>query len=184
MKIVGIISRSQLIGNKEFIGCYTNYVKKIKKDNIIPIIIPENSELSILSICDGIISPGGDSVSEFDRLVLDYVIKKDIPYLGICLGMQVLGSKLNFINNHYLKEHYVYIKRDSLLYDIYKCDHITVNSRHHEAVTSTKYFVSALSQDNIIEAIEIKNKKFILGVQWHPEDLESNTLFNFFTNKL
>lgn len=184
MKIIGIISRSQLIGNKEFIGCYINYVKKIKKDNIIPIIIPENSELSILSICDGIIMPGGDSVSEFDKKVLEYVIKKDIPYLGICLGMQVMGDKLKYVNNHYLKEHIVNIKKDTLLYDIYKTNKIIVNSRHHEAVENTKYCISAVSNDNTIEAIEIKNKKFILGVQWHPEDLENDSLFNYYISKL
>lgn len=31
--------------------------------------------------------------------------------------------------------------------------------------------VSAESEDGLIEAIEFPNKKFALGVQWHPEDL-------------
>ena len=38
MKKIGIISRSQSIKNKEFIGCYINYVKKIE-----PYIINKNS---------------------------------------------------------------------------------------------------------------------------------------------
>ncbi len=184
MKIIGIISKSQIINNKKFIGCYVNYFKKTCKKNIYPIIIPEDSDILILSICDGIIMPGGDSVSEFDKKVLEYVIKKDIPYLGICLGMQVMGDKLKYVNNHYLKKHIVNIKKDTLLYDIYKSNKISVNSRHHEAVENTKYFISAVSNDNTIEAIEIKNKKFILGVQWHPEDLENDSLFNYYISKL
>ncbi|MBD8921906.1 gamma-glutamyl-gamma-aminobutyrate hydrolase family protein, partial [bacterium] len=32
--------------------------------------------------------------------------------------------------------------------------------------------IEAVSPDNVIEAIKVKNKRFILGVQWHPEDLD------------
>lgn len=184
MKIIGIISRSQNISNKEFIGCYINYVKKVKRNNISPIIIPEDSDISILSICDGIIAPGGDNVSEFDKLVLDYVIKHNIPYLGICLGMQVMADSLIKTSNHYLNNHIVYLNKNSLLYKIYKCDRLLVNSRHKDKINKTKYNVSAFSHDDVIEGIEVKNKKFIIGVQWHPEDLSDNKLFDYFISKL
>ena len=33
--------------------------------------------------------------------------------------------------------------------------------------------IDALSEDNVIEAIEVPNKKYIIGVQWHPESMIS-----------
>ena len=178
MKKIGIISRSQNINDKEFIGCYINYVKKIK-NKAYAFIIPYDSDISILKFVDGIIAPGGDSVSKFDKDVFKYALDNNVPYLGICLGMQVMG-KLSNIDNHYLKEHEIYIKKDTLLYSIYKKNKMIVNSRHHEIVINTNYLVSAISDDNQIEAIEVKNKKFILGVQWHPEDLEDEVIFDNF----
>jgi putative glutamine amidotransferase len=45
------------------------------------------------------------------------------------------------------------------------------NSRHTEGVVklSEQVVLSGTSDDGIIEAVEIKGKKFALGVQWHPE---------------
>ena len=43
----------------------------------------------------------------------------------------------------------------------------------------------AYAPDGILEAIEMKDKKFIIGVQWHPEGLDdenSNKLFDYFIN--
>ena len=49
---------------------------------------------------------------------------------------------------------------------------ILVNSKHRYHVTETnKFKVSAYSEDGLIEAIEMPNKKFVLGVQWHPEKM-------------
>ena len=182
MKKIGIISRSQSIKNKEFIGCYINYVKKIK-NKAYAFIIPYDSNINILKLVDGIIAPGGDNVGKFDKDVFKYALDNDIPYLGICLGMQVMGE-LDKIDNHYLKEHIICIKKDTLLYKIYNTDKLIVNSRHHDRVVKTKYMVSAISSDNIIEAIEVMNKKFILGVQWHPEDMIDSKIFDYFIKSL
>jgi len=42
----------------------------------------------------------------------------------------------------------------------------------------------AYSEDNVLEAIEDKNKKFFMGIQWHPESLMEDTysrrLFDYF----
>lgn len=181
MKKVGILSRTQLINGKEFIGCYINYINKLK-DKVQVYIIPFN-HFEEVKLMDGLVAPGGDNVSDFDRKVFDYAINNDIPYLGICLGMQVMGN-LDKVDNHYLHQHFVNIKKDSLLYKIYKKDKISVNSRHHEKVINTNYNVCAISDDGVIEGIEVKDKKFILGVQWHPEDLSDSVLFDYFINVL
>ena len=46
-----------------------------------------------------------------------------------------------------------------------------INSYHHQAIdVIAPYFsVAAVSEDGIIEAIYRNDKRFVLGVQWHPE---------------
>jgi len=55
-------------------------------------------------------------------------------------------------------------------------------------VPHTKLSQVAYSEDGIIEAIEDKNKRFFIGVQWHPESLMedrySDKLFSYFIETL
>ena len=50
-----------------------------------------------------------------------------------------------------------------------------VNSFHHQAVSDPgiKFRVVATAPDGVIEAMESSEYKPILGVQWHPECMES-----------
>lgn len=84
--------------------------------------------------------------------------------------------------------HDVSIKKDSMLYEILGASKIKVNSRHMRCIPYTRLDVVAYSEDGIIEAIEDKEKKFFIGVQWHPESLiddeYSNKLFSFFVKRL
>ena len=76
--------------------------------------------------------------------------------------------------------HSITIEPDSILYNIYKePDSPTpithyVNSFHHQAVLAPgpRFRVTARAKDGIIEAIESREFKSILGVQWHPENLD------------
>ncbi len=149
-----------------------------------------------LDMCDGILMTGGKRQYEFDRLTYEYAVLKDIPLLGICMGMQVMcntdNSTMDYYDvpkknvshiNHYVPDssncHEVTIKRNSKLYHIVHTDKLMVNSLHHfhiEKVNTLK--VSALSSDGYIEAVEIPNKRFIVGVQWHPEMVASTDLAN------
>lgn len=126
---------------------------------------------------------------EFDIEIITQALAKDLPLLGICAGMQVMGcvlgakmtpninnylnTKINHLNHKPAEEfaHDVHVERNSLLYKIAGADKFPVNTAHVEAIVSTpeEILVSAKSADGVIEAIEIKNKKFALGVQWHPE---------------
>jgi putative glutamine amidotransferase len=49
---------------------------------------------------------------------------------------------------------------------------VQVNSRHHQAVAlvGDGLVVSARSLDGLVEGIELPEKRFAVGVQWHPED--------------
>ena len=126
-----------------------------------------------------------------------YAKENNIPILGVCLGMQemsafLLGEEKDItkkILNHNGSEHLVSIKRNSFLYDIIKKQEIFVNSRHNDYIPKlSSLYVSARSLDNCIEAIELKNHPFFLGLQWHPESLyetdeSSRRIFNTFLNE-
>lgn len=160
----------------------------------------EEKEMLIrqIKLCDGIVIPGGNKINKFDKFIMEYVIDNDIPVIGICLGMQIMSNyKKDKIWNerntstieHNTKEnkaHYVSVLEDSILYSIIKSNRFMVNSRHNFHIVENDYFDTvAYSGDNYIEAIEIKNKKFVLGVQWHPETLNDETsksLFMYFIN--
>ena len=46
-----------------------------------------------------------------------------------------------------------------------------VNSMHHQGVCdlSTRVDAVAYAPDGLVEAIEVRDKSFMIGVQWHPE---------------
>lgn len=194
MHYIGIIGRK----NDNKITFNQEVINVINKYNCIPIgIIVDfdndpniefNKIKNIIDLCDGFILQGGSNYYDIDILITKYLYENNIPTLGICLGMQTMAMTFNGtiseINNHNRKNkyvHYIKINENSKLYNIIKKDKIFVNSRHNSYIVNTDLDVSATN--NIIEAIEDKNKKFFIGVQWHPEsimDENSILLFNYF----
>lgn len=201
--IIGIIMRpDKLISGNEIMCVYEDLRISIIGSGGIPIgIMPLTESLdefnadicNLIDMCDGIILQGGDDFYNYDVEILKYIYEKDIPVLGICLGMQVMGSmlggKLKTIGKHKYRNkkyvHKVYIDEKSKLYSIFKSDVISVNSRHISVLDNTDLDIVGLSDDNVIEAIEDKGKKFFIGVQWHPESMYSYdilecNLFDYF----
>ncbi len=150
-------------------------------------------------------SPANATRDVSEYLTMAYCLDHDIPVLGLCRGMQMLGvvSGASLIqdlgkffdemgrNYHFLHR----MKRDaegkryytphdvtvtdhtSLLYAIAGTDTIRdVPSWHHQVVgdvTGTPLRVTGVTQTegvDIIEAIERTDKRFALGVQFHPEE--------------
>ena len=170
--------------------------------------INEKSDLDdVLNLCDAIIKPGAFKAYEFDKYIHHYTLVKDMPYLGICGGMQIMtypNGKLENTNpNLNVKNidlhasgkglvHDIKIEKDSKLYQIVNKDVIRVNSHHKKCLPDSALLdakVAALAIDpeypdeRVIEAIEIPNKSFQIGVQWHPEKLNdkyTDMLFNGF----
>lgn len=191
-----------------------NIVEKISKHGGIPVgIFPtqicdfqnkrlsEIDELTVgekndmqysLSRVDAIIKPGAIKVYGFERYIYHYTFEHDMPYLGICAGMQMMAgyenSNYNNVRNesdiHHSKEDYVHkikIAKGTLLYNILKLEEIMVNSRHRYHIANPGiHCVNAISEDGIIEGIEAKDKLFHLGVQWHPESLNDDNTDKIF----
>lgn len=199
IKTVGIIIREFNENNKLFIGTRSDLFNILYNFNVnvigIPINIEFNKLIESINLCDGIILSGGENFHENDFKLINYLISKNIPTLGICLGMQSMAEYFNNrreinVNNHYSTNKYVHkinIKRGSKLYNILNKDEILVNSRHHTAIPYTDMVVIAKSEDNIIEAVELSNLKFFIGVEWHPESINDNNsylIFKSFINNL
>ena len=170
-----------------------NYMEVFPKDA--PKLTEEekNDLETSLKLCNGIIMPGGNRMYEYDTFITDYCFKNDLPVLGICLGMQImtaylLGEEIRTnaldkidieknINHNELNLKYVHdviIERDSKLYNIFETDKVKVNSRHKYVIkkeTNNKFDIVGLSEEGFPEALEIKDKRFFIGVQWHPESM-------------
>ena len=203
--IIGIITRPEFSSEKNKTQVVYEEVRSaIASSGGCPIgILPINTKYideeiyKLLDYCDGIVFQGGDDFTQYELECMKYVHEKNIPTLGICLGMQLMGyfggGEMVALNhfNHKKKDkkyvHNVFIKKCSKLYDIFREEKIRVNSRHKDTIINTKLDVVAISSDGLIEAVEDSNKKFFLGVQWHPESMTSydileSRLFNYFVS--
>lgn len=136
-----------------------------------------------LDMVDGVLFPGGHKITPFDVYLLKCCIDKNIPTLGICLGMQLMScvdedfkvykndtKTVHYQDSDFVLSHTVDIQKDSLLYKILGEEKISVNSFHnYHAEIDNRYVVNATSEDGYIEGIELPDQDFHLGIQWHPE---------------
>ena len=140
--------------------------------------------------------------------LLRQCIEKDTPVLGICRGIQFLNAYLGGslyqdlptqhptkIEHHQkppydIPVHKVDIVEDTKLFELLGKTTLSVNSYHHQAVKTLAKTLKtmAVSEDGIIEAVEMPGKKFVWAFQWHPEfsykvDENSRMIFREFVNK-
>jgi len=115
----------------------------------------------------------------------------DLPVLAICLGVQELNVHRGGTLYQHVPEqvvavpsvqhrpadgflhHDVAIEADSRLCRIVGRQSLDVNSSHHQALLEVGRGLRpvAWSPDGLIEAVEDPSRRFVLGVQWHPEVL-------------
>ncbi|MDB2550371.1 gamma-glutamyl-gamma-aminobutyrate hydrolase family protein [Rickettsiales bacterium] len=123
---------------------------------------------------------------EFESNILSKAIALNKPILGICGGMQVIaglmGCKLipdikKYINSNiehfgFAQDHKMIINDNTILKKIIGKNQIMINSDHNEAIieVNNNVVISGQAIDGIIEAIELNDKDFVIGLQGHPEN--------------
>ncbi len=170
----------------------------------LPLITEEEKQdlYAQLDLVDGLLLPGGYRwFTTYDVVLVKEALKRNMPILGICAGMQMLGTLFSeeriivknetSINHHQRNLKYVHqaqIQPSTKLANIVGTETISVNSFHRYHLSKApKYVVNAISEDGYIEGIELPDKKFVLGVQWHPESMleynqQARSILNAFIN--
>jgi putative glutamine amidotransferase len=142
-----------------------------------------------------------DTVPERDRFEIALArgaIERDLPLLGICRGMQLINVACGGTLIQHLPDRFGHGEHRRVVGSFDGADHEvdlaagsvaqaaagevahTTKSHHHQGVDclGAGLVVSGVSalQDDLTEAIEIPGKRFVLGVQWHPEADESSSV--------
>lgn len=129
----------------------------------------------------------------FDLALFAAADARKKPILSVCLGCQIAnvargGCLVQHVDDirrespiqHYMPDgssayHDVVIEPDSTLAKIVGKTQMEVNSRHHQVLDPSQIGDElrpvALAPDGIVEAAENMEGRFLLAVQWHPEDL-------------
>ena len=133
----------------------------------------------------------------FEIALVKHLVESGKPFLGICRGTQVMNVALggtlyldiadelpaalkhDYFTPIYAPDklsHSVSIEKGSLLAGLVGIVSLKVNSRHHQAIKNLaeRLKVIAFAEDGIIEGVELPSHPFALGVQWHPESLQSD----------
>ena len=137
----------------------------------------------------GTISPRRDA---FDFEVVRYVLQEtEKPVLAICRGTQVMNvamggslyidleaaGKLAHMLSMYplhMESHEAEVAKGTRLAGILGEGICGINSFHHQAIKDVAegFCAAAVSvPDGVVESIELPGERFVLGVQWHPEEM-------------
>ena len=203
-----------------------NYIKCFENEGAIVIPIAHNHDriLDYLSMIDGLVITGGNfdhdpstygqekhqrttlnsKRSEFDLAIARKAMETDLPFFGICAGMQALniirgGTLFQSIpdqcpdaRNHQQEEcrhlavHDLIIEPNTILAQCNKNELMAkTNTSHLQSVDQVgkNLVISGRCDDGVIEAIEDPSRAFCVGVQWHPEfavtDLDRSLIREF-----
>ena len=127
-----------------------------------------------------------------DRYLIEAALKRNMPLMGMCRGMQMIcetaGGNLNYKfldeintggvlhrqeNSGNVPTHMINLEEGSQLQRILGVPEIKVNSFHNQfcAEPGKNFKVSAWAKNKIVEAIESPIYRFVLGLQFHPEEM-------------
>jgi putative glutamine amidotransferase len=195
------------------IGCDADYVNAVVRAGGTPLLLPPHGDKeatrAAIAIADALLLTGGGDIhslcyghephpKSYDQdpardatelLAADFALKRGLPILGICRGLQLLNVSMggtliqhipggeNAVKHESkgfagLLLHTVSIEPDSQLHAIFGAEEMAVNSFHHQAAekVGNGLKVSARAKDGIIEGLEAADGRAVLAVQFHPEE--------------
>ncbi len=125
----------------------------------------------------------------FELALARRAIERDIPVLGVCRGMQMLNVACGGTLRQHIpddlghtghrevagvfSEHGVDLEPGSLAARASGAEGPKVSSHHHQGVDALGRGLLATGRaagDDLVEAIEAPDRRFALGVLWHPEE--------------
>jgi putative glutamine amidotransferase len=122
-----------------------------------------------------------------EHVLIEAALANGVPLLAVCRGMQLLNVVLGGTLHQHLPDNVgntdhlpapgvfgrvgVKVLPDSRLSAIMGSD-VDVHCHHHQSIdTLGAGLVSvAWAGDGVVEAVELAEPEFVLGVQWHPEE--------------
>lgn len=221
-KIVGISSKNFEVPElPKHDGAISYYPRSVENAGGLPFLIPFIQDLDLvdeyIEKLDVLVITGGCDIhpffygeeplpqltdtclarDEIEIALMKSALKKGIPVLGVCRGMQLMNVMLGgtlyqdiftqvegVLGHVALKTaddfiHSVDLVEGKFLDEIFETDKIYVNSIHHQGIKdlAEDFEVAGTAPDGIIEAIECRDKK-LYGVQFHPEQISvTNNMF-------
>lgn len=124
----------------------------------------------------------------WEEALLRAALEHDLPFLGICRGLQVVNVALGGTLHQHLPDvvgHVGYqpgpgrfgreeieIEHGSRLAGILGTERMSVPVYHHQAVDAAApgLRITARTDEGVIEAAEVVGARFGVCVQWHPEE--------------
>lgn len=207
---IGLTCRKEDIDGINKIYVNNGYLKLLKRFNLIPLFLNNENVDCLIELCDCVLILGGYDLSpslyhqenvssygvneELDSLdfkILDYCVKKRIPCLGICRGIQVInvffnGSLCqNISKNHFKSEVELLDVNNKSRFFEFDSSQYVINSYHHQGIDKVGNDLVVLGlSDGVVEMLEHRYLP-IVGVQWHIEKTNNqfnNYLFKTFIN--
>lgn len=141
------------------------------------------------------ISAARDSMEDAALLI---ALERELPVLAICRGLQLLNVSLGGSLHQHVPDvfgdelkhaqtdhgfqrheatHGVRIDASSCLAGLLRTGATAVNSMHHQAIDrlGDGLVATAWASDGCIEGAEMRGGRFVVGVQWHPEEMAATS---------
>jgi putative glutamine amidotransferase len=183
---------------------------------LIPVGIPDESLGGLLTPLDGILFTGGGDVhpnrygstphpqvqfvsedrDQIEIQLVREVVEREVPFFGICRGLQVInvalgGTLYEDLQTQYpgalqhdndisqardYRAHKISVEEGSQLNQLLGLKSCEVNSFHHQGIRDIApgLSVTAEAPDGVIEGIELIAHPYGVAVQWHPEWMQDH----------